>query len=134
MSTTMNLVAEGNISPCRFVKVGSATNTALQAAAGNACVGISMNFTNTVSLEGAVSITSSYIATSGQSVSMWGFGSEALLELGGTVSAGGRLKSDANGKGVAAATADNAYAVTMQSGVSGDFVRVQIVYDTVGAA
>lgn len=134
MSTAPNLVATGNVYPCRFVKVGATSNSGAQATAGDPAVGISQNWTRSVNLEGAISVSSPYIAIAGEGIPLWGLGQEALLELGGTVAAGNRLKSDADGKGVVAAAADGAYAVALQSGVSGNFIRVVVVYDSVGAA
>lgn len=131
---TPNLVSEGDISPCRFVKMGSASNKGAQATAGSPCVGVTQNFTRSVSLGGYITLTETLIAKAGDAIPMWGFGSAALLQLGGTVAAGDRLKSDANGKGVTAAAADGAYAIALQSGVADNFITVQIIYDTVGAA
>lgn len=57
-------------------------------------------------------------------------GGVAQLELGGSVTAGDRLKSDATGKGVklAAATADqNVGAVALKTGVSADVIPVQVI-------
>lgn len=55
-----------------------------------------------------------------------------LLELGGTVSAGQYIKTDNVGRGVVAtATTDNVYARALEDGVSGDYIRVNLV-DRVG--
>lgn len=55
---------------------------------------------------------------------------EAILELGGEVSAGDDLTSDANGKGIVAEPAAGEIiqvgARAEQSGVAGDFIRVTV--------
>ena len=49
-----------------------------------------------------------------------------FLELGGAVSIGDKIKSDANGNGVAAVATDNYYAVAIEAGVSGDQIEVKL--------
>lgn len=52
---------------------------------------------------------------------------EAELRLGGTVKAGERLTSDANGKGVKAETGDIIKAIAADDGVADDIIRVCVV-------
>lgn len=52
---------------------------------------------------------------------------EAELRLGGTVKAGERLTSDANGCGVKAADGNIIKAIACADGVAGDIIRVCVV-------
>lgn len=116
-------IAGGNIAPCRFVVLGTG-NTVTQAGANAAVWGISDKYTRNAPLDG---LDSAYAAIDGDMVNVIGPGDdEALLELGGTVSVGQRIKSDADGKGVAAtANLDCVGAICLQAGVSGDLVKVK---------
>lgn len=51
----------------------------------------------------------------------------AQLELGGSVTRGGEVTSDANGKGVAAVSTNFVGAIALSSGVVGDIIPVQQV-------
>lgn len=51
-----------------------------------------------------------------------GINGVSLLELGGTITAGGTVKSDSAGKGVSGAT--NSRAIALGSGVTGDIISV----------
>ena len=51
-----------------------------------------------------------------------GINGVSLLAIGGTITAGGTVKSDSAGKGVAGAT--NSRAIALTSGVSGDIIEV----------
>lgn len=116
-------IAGGNIAPCRFVVLGTG-NTVTQSGANGLVWGISDKATRNAPLSG---LDDGYAAVSGDMLNVIGPGDdEALLELGGTVSIGQRIKSDADGKGVAAtANLDCVGAICLQAGVSGDFVKVK---------
>lgn len=127
-----NLTATGNVSPCRFVKLGvAADETGTAAGANEAVIGISgdgsRNAPGTAGDDG-------FIAVAGETIPVFGPGRKCLLELGGTVTRGDRLKSGAAGVGVAAATTGTTRqecgAVALQSGVSGQKVLVVIIPDT----
>jgi len=120
-------LAEGDIAPARFIKPGSGDFSALQAGANEATLGISMEGAREAPIP---SVSTNLAAQSGDSFHSYGEGEDCLLELGGTVAAGARLKSDANGKGVAAATtgttAQESGAVAYEGGVAGDLIRVRV--------
>lgn len=108
-------IAEGNISPHRIVKFGSADYGVLQAAAAtDKLVGV------TVPLVSAVS---------GDSVDVIHEGI-ADIELGGTVTRGDLITADANGKGVVSAPAagsnNRVIGSANVSGVAGDIIPVLI--------
>jgi hypothetical protein len=110
-----NLEAGAAISPYRIVKPGAADNKAIQAAAvSDAMFGVAD------SLGAAAAGDRVDVITSGV----------AEVELGGTVTRGGMITSDANGKGVAAAPAagtnNRVIGIARVSGVSGDIIDVQL--------
>lgn len=116
--------ASGNISPSRFVALVSGTDyTVTQSVAAGVPVGISM--------KGTEAWDSVYAATDGRGIGVHGPGETALLELGGTVSAGDYLAPDSAGKGVAVsltATAHDDYgAFAFRNGLSGEFIPVKVV-------
>ncbi len=125
------LVAKGNIYPCRFVKLDASNDFGgLQAGANEKPIGITLDGTNLPAVSGL--ITATYHAVSGEVIRMLGEGDVGLLELGGTVVNGDRLKSDANGKGVAIAatgtTIQNVGARALQGGDSGHKILVQVEF------
>lgn len=104
--------AEAAIAGYRFLKPGAADHSAVQAdAAADSIIGISDAL-------GA--------AGSGSRVDVIQVGI-AELELGGTVTRGDFLTSDANGMGVAAATGNRIGARAEVSGVAGDIIPVKLV-------
>lgn len=115
--------AGGNISPSRFVKI-TATGTVSQTGDAEICDGISQAGTRRVALDG---LDDGYAAIAGYDIEYFGDNAECLLELGGTVTIGQRIESDADGKGVAS-TADGAeYGATcLKAGISGDLVPVRV--------
>jgi hypothetical protein len=107
-----NAIASGDINEYRFVKVGTdnTIKSVAQATAGAAIFGVAQ-----------------YRQDDGKPIapSIVGVGD---LIIGGTVSAGNRLKSDANGKGVATDGAGQEYgAIALIDGVSEDRIPVIIV-------
>lgn len=121
--------AGGDIYPCRFVKQSAAADfNVLQAEANDPIKGISQNGTN---LPPIPDVTSDKAAVAGQQLRVHTAPEGCLLELGGTVTASDRLKSDADGKGVAIATTGTTPqrygAVAQQGGVSGEKVLVEVV-------
>jgi len=112
---TENFEAGAAISPYRIVKPGAADGEVIQAAAvGDALFGVSDSL-------GA--------DADGDRVDIITMG-VAEVELGGTVTRGGLITSDANGKGVAAAPAvgvnNRVIGVARVSGVAGDIIDVQL--------
>lgn len=120
----------GNISPSRFVKQDtSADNQVTQAGAGDKIFGISQAGVRRTPYS---SLDDGYCAISGEDVEVFGIAEKAvLLEIGGTVTRGDRLKSDANGKGVTTtSTGDEIGAVALVSGTSGMLIPVEVISPT----
>lgn len=129
-------LAGGDIYPCRFVKQSASEDfNVLQAGANEPVCGISQAGTNTAPIPG---VTSDKAATSGQQLRVHSTPETCLLELGGTVAAGDRLKADTDGKGVAIAasgtTPQNCGARALQAGDSGNKILVQIEIQSVSWA
>lgn len=124
MLGSFSKIAGGDIAPARFVKLHTTEGQAVQCGAGEAIFGISQPSTRRLALAGW---DDGFAAKSGENVNIIGPGDdEGLLELGGTVTVGQYLKSDADGKGVAATTdKDFVGAQALQSGTSGKLVRVK---------
>jgi hypothetical protein len=125
-----NLVARGNIAPCRFVMQDTATDHgALQATANANIIGVSCEGADRPPLSDL--IATNYAARDGETFRLHGDGDITTLELGDTVTAGDRLKSDADGKGVPIATTGTTIqkigARALESGVAGEKVRVQVL-------
>jgi len=123
------LTAGGDIYPCRIVKQSTAADfQALQATANDRPIGISYDGGKYAPLSDLVSDNPH--AEDGDPVGLYSDGEQCLLELGGTVTRGGRIKADANGKGVAIATTGTTIqhfiAEALESGVSGEKIRVYI--------
>lgn len=110
---TKSYTAEGAISPCRIVKPGAADYGVLAAAAvGDKLIGVTVP-TITVATGDSVDVIHDGIAD---------------VQLGGTVTRGDLLTSDANGQGVTAAPAagtnNRVIGSALVSGVSGDIIPV----------
>lgn len=127
MASPYTKVANGNIAPSRFVKIDTtAKDRVLQAGAGDKCYGVSQPGVRNAPW---APLDDGYAAIAGENLMIYGSPSKDIkLELGGTVTAGDSLKSDANGKGVTTTTTgDWIGAEAMESGVTGDVVRVRVV-------
>lgn len=93
------LMANGNIYPCRFVTVDtSAANKAVQATANSKILGVSQVGTNYPPLSD-VSVAG-YAAVAGQLFELHGPGQVCSVESGDAISVGDYLKADNNGKAV----------------------------------
>lgn len=128
------LVSAGNIAPHRFVKQSTAAdNKCAQCGANDIPVGISQRGTRNAPLTGW---DDGYAAIAGESLQIYGLKETCMLELGGTVTRGARLKSDADGKGVTASqgSGDNYGAIAGQSGTAGTLIEVQVQIGTWGEA
>ncbi len=114
------------IFPARFVKrtASSGESIITQCGSNEAPWGVGPRSTRRMALAGW---DDGYAAVSGDDVNVFGPGDDvAYLELGGTVSSGASIKSDADGKGVAATTdKDRVGAIALDSGVAGDLIRVK---------
>jgi hypothetical protein len=122
-------LANGDIYPSRFVKIDTSVTLGsepkvIQAGAGDRIVGISMLGTRRAEYIDA----SGKAAAAGEPLQCYDYPDECRLELGGTVTAGARIKSDANGKGVVTTTDKDQYgAYALESGVAGELIRVKIL-------
>lgn len=126
-----NYIADGDISPSRFVKtLTTADNSVAQAGANAAVIGISQEGAREPPLPGVTLLA----GKTGDNIQIYQMTDSCLLELGGTIVAGDYLKSDANGKGVVIATtgttAQEIGARALTAGASGEKVRVQVFIET----
>lgn len=121
--------AGGTIEPARFIKLSTAADyTVLQAGTNERVFGISMDASAAAPISGAATAA----AVADGSLNYFGNGEVATLELGsGGITRGAFLKSDTDGKGVAAATTgatmQEVGAQALESGSAGEKVRV-VVY------
>lgn len=101
MGNPISLIAGGDIRPARIVKISTAADfTVLEADANERAYGIAIDAAQAAPIPGASAVA----AGDGQSVMVYGPGDECTLEIGtGGIVRGGMIKSDADGKGVAAA-------------------------------
>jgi len=114
----------GNIAPSRFVKLSTAAdNTALQCGAGEMPVGVSQRGTRNAPYS---SLDDGYAAIAGENLQVHGLGDLAVVECGGTVTAGTSVKADTDGKAVNASAGDKCGGFAHQSGSSGLLVLVLI--------
>lgn len=121
-------VATGNITMSRFVKLSTTLDgKCTQAGTGEKIFGISQQGSRNTPY-GA--LDDGFAAIAGENVQIYGPGDDgAVLELGGTVAAFDRLKSDTNGKGVVTVTNLDEYgAIALVAGTSGQLIPVQPVY------
>jgi hypothetical protein len=125
---TVYSTAGGDVNPSRFVKLSTAAdNTVLQAGSNEDVFGISSEAAQDAPLPGA----STLAAAADDPLMIHPDGSVCLLEIGsGGCTRGDYLKSDTNGKGVAAATtgptAQFIGARALESASAGEFARVQV--------
>jgi hypothetical protein len=127
---TIYSTAGGDIRPARFVKLSTAAdNTVLEADANEVTFGISSEATQDAPLPGA----SALAAAADDPLAIHPIGSVCLLEIGtGGVTRGAYIKSDADGKGVLAATtgatAQSVGAVALESASENEFCRVLVLH------
>lgn len=93
----VSLVAKGNISPCRFFKVGSADHGALQCVANEIAFGISSERVVDVPYVGG---SAGVAGRDGTVLQYYGLGEQCELEVGEAVAANDLLKPNADGRGV----------------------------------
>ena len=129
--TPAYLVAGGTVMPHRFVSPdASAEHQGIQATANSQIIGISGSETKFAPLEDLVSTNPH--AETGDQIRLHGDGqSQILVEAGAAFTSGVRLKADANGKAVAAATSgttpQEVGAISQQAAAAeGDLVLVQV--------
>lgn len=122
---TPQLVANGNIPPSVFVKIDTSKNHAVLKNAAATTPSIGISGTSTKAPPG-ISGSSTNHAEQGDPCEVFSIGDICLLTLGGSVTRGDRLTSDANGAGVTAATTNEYGAIALESGSSGELIRVQV--------
>lgn len=127
-NTPPNLRASGTIRACRIVKV-SGNYTGAEADANELPIGITWQDGKYPPLNDLVS--SNPHAESGDPIRLYGDGDICLVELGDTVVANGRVKSDADGKAVPIATTGTTIqhfvGRMLEGGSSGEKRLVQIL-------
>ncbi len=127
-SPSFTKVASGNITPSSFVKLTTtAVGKVTLAGAGEKIFGISQEGSRRTPYGG---LDDGYAAIAGENVRIYGPGDGlCMLQLGGTVTIGDRLKSDASGFGVVTTTnLDEWGAIAHASGVSGELIPVQVTF------
>ena len=128
----ITLAASGDINPSRFVSI-SGNSTVSQSTANEAIIGISPPGAKAAPISGASTLAAEFTDSIGITI----VGGRQLLMYGGTVVAGDRLKSDANGKGVAMATTgiqQNVGAYAIEGGSSGDIRMVIVMTSSLDAS
>jgi hypothetical protein len=121
-SLAAHLQASGTIRSARFCKV-SGDFTVAECDAGEKVIGVSQVGSKTAPIP---SVTTPVAAESGDSLQLHGPGALCNLTLGGTVTAGDWLMSDADGKGVLATDGNFYGAQALQGGATGQEVLVQV--------
>jgi hypothetical protein len=122
-----SMVADGNIAPARFVTMSTTkAGRVTQATAGQQIFGVSVPQVRNAPYS---SLDDGFTAIQGEQVGVFGPpDKDVMLEIGGTVTRGDRLKADANGKGVTTVTNLDEYgAIAQDSGTSGQLIPVQLV-------
>jgi hypothetical protein len=120
-----SMKAAGDIAMCRFVKQDTTqTFRVLVAGAGEKVFGISHQSSRRMPY---LSLDDGFAAKDGEDLSVYCSHETCLLELGGTVAVGDRIKSGALGVGVVTTTnLDEWGAIALEAGVSGDLVKVEV--------
>lgn len=133
-NTPPALVASGAVRPCRFVKP-SGDFTGAECDANEDAIGISYQSGRNPPIP---QVSTNNHADIGDPIHLYGEGDICLLTYGATVTAGQKLKSDADGQGVPVLTTGTtnqlARAVALEGGASGELRRVQVVRETIRPA
>lgn len=125
-----SVVAGGDINPSRFITLDNSANSqVLESNSGDTkLLGITREGTKRQPEAGS----SPLHAASGDPVAYLPYGDYGLLEIGsGGCTAGGFLKPDNDGKGVAATTGNYAGAITLETRNAGEKALVQVISPTV---
>lgn len=116
-----NFVAGGTIETRRFVKMGIADNTVIQATANDDAIGVSRPISRRFDDASA--------ANAGEPVGTFALTGQVIdVECGGNVGVGDRVVSDDDGRAVSAettgTTAQNVLGIAKQAGASGEVIQV----------
>jgi hypothetical protein len=125
---SMSFLANGNIYPSRFVKNDTSTTGGyiIMAGSGDRTIGVSQPGVRQPPISG---LDDGYAGVQNvNQVEVATEKDETWLELGGTVTYGDYLKASTNGVGVTAGSDTDQYgAQALQSGKSGDLIRVLVI-------
>lgn len=133
MPSAPTMRAGGTIRRARFVKLDTSNNnTVLEADANDRTIGISQEYGREAAIP-SVTADPPEAAQDDDDLLVHLPGDWALLEIGsGGCTAGGRLKSDADGKGVAilgtGTTIQQIGAVALETASEGELAKVLVVY------
>ena len=118
--------ANGDIYPCRFVKLDPADGRVLQCLAGDLPIGVSQEGTRRSPYMDTAPLGRA--AAAGEPVLVYTLGERALLQVNGTVTPELRLKADANGMGIAVASPSvDAYGgIALFNGAAGKLIEVLV--------
>lgn len=105
------LMAKGNISPCRFIKVGGGAFGAVQCVADDVAFGISREFVADVPYTGAAA---GLAARDGMPVQYLEQGEVGEIEVGAACADGIRVKPNADGRAIPALADDKSSAIVLQ--------------------
>lgn len=125
---SMSRMANGNIRPARAVMLDTSDDfRVIEATAGAKCVGIC-----TMAERLPPHLSDGFVAIAGEPVKFFGNGAKDVpAQLGGSVTAGDRLKATTAGKLITAdGDGDEYVAVANQSGADGDFIAVDVTIGT----
>jgi len=129
-NTPPNLIAGETIYPSRFVEMDvSVAKTMLLAGANARPIGISQVGARIAPLSDL--ITTAEAAQDGEAMQIFGDGDVCLLEAGGSITTGDRLRSDSVGRGVTIATTgttiQNIGAMALEdASAAGELILVQV--------
>jgi hypothetical protein len=127
MPTANGFIASGSINPCRFVALVAATVGCVeQATASKRHFGVSQK--GTYYAPGSAADTG-LAGVDTKPLTIHQEGEIALLKIGGTVTHGDLLTSDASGQGVSAAASTALQyfgGIALQSGTTGQFINIRI--------
>ncbi len=131
MANNVGYVAGADIYPCRFIKFKSGSPfTVIQATANSRICGVSQEATTLVPIDGMTDSTSVFAARTGMNVPYYDEHQECLIEVGGAITAGAFVISDANGKAVAASEGNTTIGgVALESATeAGQKIRIRVEF------
>lgn len=126
-NNAISLKANGNIATSVFVTLDTAGDEqCVQSTTGDLPFGISQE--GMKAAPGLAGSDNTIAAAAGDLLRVYTIGDDCLLSVGGTVTRGDFLKPTGGGLGITATVgSDNVGAQALQSGTSGQKIRVQIV-------
>lgn len=125
-----SFVASADIEPSRFVKISGVQSVA-KAGADENVYGVSQEGTREAPIPGVTPMH----ALTGEPVSVYGPGDNCEVECGAAVTAGARVKSDANGRAITATAGDEYYGEAVNTTTTASQkLKITIVRGTVPAS